>query len=130
TNGVDHVLKFFDHTLLEQNLQFMRRIFSIEMKLRKALSVIYLTAYDEGFYDLLREETIEIAKKDSQKPGENELAAARENEFFHLLFGQYIALNNRRLPKQAAEIIQLLRDSYDFDTVRAELSRRPVPAEA
>ena len=130
TDGVDHLVKFFDQMLLARNLEFMRRIFAIEMKLRKALSLIYLTAYDKGFYDLLREENIEILKRDGKKPDERELGAARENEFFHLLFSQYTSLNNRRLPKQVTEIIQLLRDSFDFETARAELSRRPVSNEA
>jgi hypothetical protein len=129
TDGVDHVLKFFDETILEQNLNFQRQLFKIEMKLRKALSLIYLSAYEDGFYDLLRDEKIEVLKKDGQPPGEADLRPAFENEFFHLLFSQYISLNERRLPKQTADLVQMLRDTESFDQLRRELIRRPVQIE-
>ncbi len=72
TPGVEHVLKFYDEHLLEENLSYMRELFVLEMRLRKALSVVYLAAYRDDYYDLLREENVTVA--DKEKPDERTIA--------------------------------------------------------
>jgi hypothetical protein len=125
TDGVDHVLKFYDDNLLEQNAGLMHELFALEMKLRKALSLIYLAAYRDDYYNLLRDESVKAFKKDGQKLTEAELKEPFENEFFHLLFSQYINLNKRPNPKPD-DILNLLRDSDSFDTIKLELTRIPI----
>ena len=54
---IEHIVKFEDPLLHQELAKYAEEIFSLEMKLRRVLSVIYLNAYQEdNFYDLLREE--------------------------------------------------------------------------
>lgn len=49
-----HVVKFYDDVLLEQNLELMREVFRLEMKLRQVISLIHLAApRRSSFYSLL-----------------------------------------------------------------------------
>jgi hypothetical protein len=126
TEGLKHVLKFFDSHLLEQNIALMRELFVLEMKLRKVLSVIYLAAYEDGYYNLLRDEIVEIKKKDGNKPSDAEMQKVRENQFFHLLFSDYIKLNKRRPPTKPEDVIALFKNAVSFETFREELNRMPI----
>ncbi|MDQ3459478.1 MAG: hypothetical protein M3498_09310 [Deinococcota bacterium] len=53
-------------------MSYMRELFVLEMRLRKALSVVYLAAYRDDYYDLLREENVTVA--DKEKPDERTIA--------------------------------------------------------
>jgi hypothetical protein len=126
--GVHHVLKFYDDVLLERNIERMREIFEIEMNLRRILSIIYLSAFADGYYDLLRDDEISIAKQDGNVPSTEHMQKSLENEFFYLLFSQYVRLNKR--PNFRIEnVITLLATSANFDYIRNELVRLPVQLE-
>jgi hypothetical protein len=126
SDEVDHLLKFYDDTLLEKHLTHQRELFDFEMRLRKALSIIYLNSYKESFYELLRDETT----KPAGSPTEREMLEAHENEFFHLLFSQYINLNKRRTLNKVEDIVKLVQAADDFDKFKQEVSRAPVEDEA
>ncbi len=126
SEGVDHLLKFYDDILLEKHIAHQRELFAFEMKLRKALSIIYLNSYTERFYELLRDETT----KPATSPTEREMLEAHENEFFHLLFSQYINLNKRRTLTKVEDILKLVQAADDFDKFKQEVSRAPVEDEA
>lgn len=128
-DGVLHLLKLYDDLLLENNLKLAREVFMLEMSLRKALSLIYLTEYENDFYNLLREDQVQIAKKDGKKPEPKEMEEIRENEFFHLLFSQYITLNQRRKLAEVKTILELVQQADNFDTFKSELSRLPISDE-
>ncbi len=125
--GVEHVLKFFDDLLLKQSLALAQELFALEMKLRRALSIIYLAAYEDGYYNLLRDEKTEIATNEKQTP--EHMKKLYENEFFYLLFKQYIYLNQRRLPSKVEDLMILLRDANGFEAFQQELERQPISDE-
>lgn len=128
-DGVLHLLKFYDELLLEKNLELAKEVFALEMTLRKALSLIYLTQYEDSSYNLLREDQVQIAKKDGEKPKPEEMEKSRENEFFHLLFSQYINLNKRRQLAEVKTILELIQQADSYDLFKAQLSRKPITDE-
>ncbi len=126
SEDVDHILKFYDESLLEKHITHQRELFEFEMKLRKALSIVYLNSYGERFYELLRDETIKPAGSST----ESEMLEAHENEFFHLLFSHYISLNKRRTINKVEDVLKIVQAADDFDKFKQEISRSPVQDEA
>jgi len=125
TVPVYHAVKFEDPLLSSDLAQFGREIFALEMKLRRVLSFIYLHAKQgpDDSYDLLRDESVQPMGKEKPKP--EQMMAAAENQFFHLTFSNYIALNQRpelKLPS----LLSIVRDSETYDAFRAELARAPI----
>lgn len=125
TPPIFHVVKFEDPLLKSELADRASEIFSLEMKLRRILSLIYLQAYQgEDPFNLLRDEV----EKPSHQTNEEQMQAAYENEFFHLTFSQYIKLNQRPDVKQA-KMLMLIRDFESYEAFRAELRRVSVEDE-
>jgi len=123
-----HVLKFFDDLMLEENIRHYREIFELEMRLRKAISLVYLAACEGRYYDLLRDDQMQIARTD--KPTDEVLKNASENELFHLLFSQYIQLNQRRRPAKVEDVLMLVTNMTTYDAFRDEITRQPIQNES
>ena len=95
---IEHVVKFEDDLLRQELAQRTEELFTLEMKLRRVLSLIYLHAYQEGDpYDLLCEEAVKPMA--SERPPPAQMKAVAENQFFHLVFSQYVGLNQRPEPR-------------------------------
>ena len=127
---VEHIIKFYDTLVEEENLKRARELFALEMRLRRAISFIYLYAYGGTYYDLLRNDALGTdgrLKKRMPKP--EELRAQTENEFFHLLFNHYGELNNQRETRQLDDLIKQLAASADFAALQRDLQRMPVEDE-
>jgi hypothetical protein len=117
-----HVVRFEDPLLFDQLQQWSAEIFALEMKLRRALTLIYLVAPTAGDpYDLLHEET--VTTQTTRHPEQMEKAV--ENEFFHLLFSNYPSLNRRPEPK-IEKLLKAIRTAEDFATLQNELKRTPI----
>ena len=127
TPPIFHVVKFEDPLLQDELAGYAKEIFALEMKLRRVLSIIYLHAYQgEDPFDLLRDEQEQPFAREQPKP--DQMKASNENQFFHLTFSQYINLNQRpelRLP----DIMQSIRNTEKYDTLRAEILRVPIEHE-
>lgn len=130
TPGVEHVLKFYDDHLLNQNLAYMRELFGLEMKLRKVLSLIYLGTHCNTPYDLLKDDVESVRKSSDQKLQPDQLRKLWENEFFHLLFSQYGTLNKRKLSGKMEDMVELLRQTDKFEVFQREMTRIPIEDEA
>ena len=115
-----HVLRFEDTMLRDKLSEYSCEIFSLEMKLRRVLSIIYLHAYanEEQPYNLLREER---TVKTTGRPNAGTMKDASENQFFHLTFSQYINLNDRDVLAGGNELIHLIRNSKDYGTLLENL---------
>ena len=126
-DSIFHVVRFEDPLLQDQLARYATEIFVLEMKLRRVLSFIYLHVYqrDEDPYDLLREE--QIRPMNSQLT-QHQMQDMKENQFFHLLFSQYINLNKRPEPS-LDDLRTLIRDSEQYDSLRGELLRSPITDE-
>lgn len=124
---IEHVLKFEDSLLRRELAQRADEIFSLEMKLRRVLSMIYLQAYQIGSpYDLLRDEAVQPMSKELQP---DQMQAAAENQFFHLTFSNYVGLNQRPELKQVSRLLELIRAKDSYETLKNALGRFPVEHE-
>jgi hypothetical protein len=124
---VEHVLKFYDSIVEERNINLARELFVMEMRMRRAITLIYLHAYGGTYYDLLRNDklgTDSHLRKRMPKP--ETLNEQAENEFFHLLFNHYGELNILRETRQLDDFIKQLVVSPDFVALQRELQRLPV----
>lgn len=122
---IDHIVKFEDPLLQQELAEHTEELFALEMKLRRVITVIYLNAYIDEPYNLLREET----EKPIQPPQEPQMRAAAENEFFFLTFGQYVNLNRRTEIRNLPALKELIRSSETYEVFRREISRQPVEDE-
>jgi hypothetical protein len=127
TPPIIHVVKYEDQLLLKKNIQYSKELYFLEMKLRRVLSVVYLNSYKDEYYSILRDESIQPMKK--EQPTNEQMRNSAENQFFHLTFGQYIGLNNRKLPANVSEIIEHLRECNTFEDFKEELERAPIEDE-
>ncbi|CAH2574390.1 hypothetical protein PRNO82_03750 [Planktothrix rubescens] len=124
TTPISHIVKFEDPLLQTKLAQWSAEIFAIEMKLRRVLTLIYLNAY-QGVepYKLLRDEKEQIATK--EKPSDQDMQEALENQFFYLVFSQYISLNQRPDPK-INDLLENIRSFVQYEELQAEITRKPV----
>lgn len=121
---ISHIVKFEDPLLQADLAQWSAEIFAIEMKLRRVLTLIYLNAY-QGVepYKLLKEEKEQMAAK--EKPTDREMQDNLENQFFHLLFSQYVNLNQRPDP-QIGKLLEHIRNFIQYEELQTEINRKPV----
>jgi hypothetical protein len=127
TPPIFHAVKFEDPILQVELFQRATEIYALEMKLRRALSLIYLHAYQTGdSFDLLRDEAVQPVAK--ERPTAEQMRAAAENQFFHLTFGQYVGLNQRPDIKISA-MLEVIRTAAQYESFRSEILRSPVAYE-
>ena len=127
SDSILHSLRFEDPLLQEELARHAAEIFLLEMKLRRALSFIYLHAYQrQDPYALLGEEQVDPVTPNLNK---RDMVNATENEFFHITFSQYIGLNQRRDLRQVPQVLRALRDSRSYNEFREEVTRRPIANE-
>ena len=128
SDPIIHSLRFEDPLLQEELARRAAEIFSIEMKLRRVLSFIYLRAYQrQDPYDLLKDEQVDPVPANLEK---QDMVVATENQFFHITFSQYIKLNRRRELRQVPQVLSVLRDSESYDVFREEMTRGPIKDES
>lgn len=125
SSQVFHVVKFEDPLLQRYLAERAEEIFALEMKLRRVLSLAYLNAYRlENPFELLREERRE--NQPQNRPDLSHMSSVSENQFFHLLFGQYADLNRRQEPTNISNLLGYIRSSKDYTDFHTEISRRPI----
>ncbi|MCA2555016.1 MAG: hypothetical protein IM466_15170 [Microcystis sp. M04BS1] len=124
TTPISHIVKFEDSLLQADLARWSAEIFAIEMKLRRVLTLIYLNAY-QGLepYKLLKDEKEQIAAK--EKPTDIDMQDNLENQFFHLLFSQYVNLNQRPDLK-VSELLEKIRNFVQYEELQTEINRKPV----
>jgi len=125
---VFHILKFGDPLLKRRLAQYADELFDLEMSLREALSAVFLMQYGDDFYNLLRKVAVKFTSK--KKPEESKMAAALENEFFHLLFKQYTQLNERKKTSNVSQLLEAIGTARDFEDFRREITRHPIAEES
>ena len=125
TPPISHVVKFEDPVLEAYLAERASEIFALEMKLRRVLSFVYLNAYQlEDPLNLLREERRENQPQPIPEP--EHMIAVKENQFFHLVFSQYINLNQRHEPRNVSDLLENIRSSKDYDSFRAKIMLGPI----
>ena len=125
TPPISHVVKFEDPLLELYLAERASEIFALEMKLRRVLSFVYLNAYQlEDPLNLLREERRENQPQPIPEP--EHMIAVKENQFFHLVFSQYVNLNQRHEPRSVQDLMESIRNSCEYDTFRAKIMQSPI----
>lgn len=124
TIPVMHVVKFEDPLLHDELAKRSEELYSLELKLRRVLTAIYLHAYREKPYELLREEAVKPQTKNP--PTVKDMVEPSENEFFHLNFRQYGELNQRPSVKDVNAMLDLIKEHDTYAALCIELARQPV----
>lgn len=115
--------------------QHTQDIFDIEMKLREVLTFIFLNRYPNAPYDVLSEfkhkpKSDRLHTKDSTSKREETLKPLFENEFFHLLFSDYIKLDHHALkPIGNDDVISAITSSENFKALQNQLTARGIQNE-
>ena len=125
TPPIVHAVRFEDPLLQAELAERAKEIFALEMKLRRVLSLIYLYAYrSEEPFNLLRNEKV----NPMGKPTPEQMKRVGENQFFHLTFGNYAALNQKQEFKHN-ELLKIIRDADTYEKFYDEFNRVPIEHE-
>ena len=124
--GIEHLLKLNDSQLQCTLRRYGNEIFEIEMKLREALSLIFINTYGEDFYALLKEVKVEPTGKSA--PAESQMQAQYENQFFSLVFSDYININVRK-DLNLDRIKEYMGWAEDFEELKRRITTNPIAKE-
>jgi len=119
--NIDVVFKYFDELMSEEHKSYAEEIFEIEMKLREIISFIFIDTYKVDYYNLLKEINVKIQPLNgSNRPDKNYFESHFENEFFFLLFSDYIHLNDLKKISQN-DLMELIINSNDYDELKKNI---------
>ena len=122
---IKHLLKLNDPQLQRTLHDYGKEIFDIEMKLREALSLIFIDTYGKDFYDFVNETTVNPISPPSAK----EMSESYENQFFFLLFSHYIRINNSKQPDlDRGRIEEYIEQAEDLEDLTQLITpKKPIP---
>ena len=124
--NIDLVLKYSDEGMQEEHQKYAKEIFDLEMRLREVISFIFLDTYKGDYHNLLREFKVKIQPLNKNyKPNEEYCNSHFENEFFFLLFSDYIKLNELKELRQP-DLIDRIVNSNDYDELRKNIQYRGI----
>ncbi len=128
---VEVVFKFEDTDLFPRLSMLYNDLFEIEMKLREAITFIYIDTYGSDYYNLLKENDIipqfegrSNLRKDTEQR-EQFLSNRLENEFFHILFSQYSKLHELK-PLKMEDLTNSIKVSKNFEEFKKRVTTRGV----
>lgn len=127
-------LKFSDSIQFALLNGIYEELYRTEMKLREAVSFVFVDTYNDGYYDLLRdiELTPQFERKSNLRKKEEErrayLRKRLENEFFHILFPEYCKLTELK-PLKERNLFHIAEISADFDEFKGNIVNRGVKKE-
>ena len=124
--GIRHLLKLNDPQLRRTLRDYGDEIFEIEMKLREALSLIFVDSYGQNFYTLLKEVRVEPTGREA--PEESQMHAHCENQFFFLVFSDYININVRK-QLNLDRIVEYMGQAEDFEGLKQMITTNPITKE-
>jgi hypothetical protein len=123
-DGIEHLLKLNDPQLRRTLRDYAEEIFEIEMKLREALSLIFVDTYGEDFYALLKDVTVEPTGR--RAPEQSQMQVQYENQFFFLLFSNYINVNVRK-QLSVERIEEYMKRAEAFEELKGMITaERPI----
>lgn len=122
-DGIEHLLKLNDPQLQCTLRRYGDQIFEIEMKLREALSLIFVhTYYDEDFYDLLKEVNVNTHERKTAE----QMRKYYENQFFYLSFRAYRQINESKPATKVDEVLKHIREAQDFEDLQEIIAANPI----
>jgi len=125
-DNIKVVFKYSDELMFENHKNYVKDIFELEMKLREVISFIFIDTYKENYYDLLNEMKIAIKPVNkNQKADETYYKSHFENEFFFLLFSDYIHVNDLKDLNQS-DLMDMIINSNDYDELKQKIQTRGI----
>ncbi len=117
------ITKFLDESMQCVHWTIFRELFVIEMKLREIITFIFLANYENQYNNLLNDYKIKFAK-DMKK---DDLTRNYENEFFYILFSDYLKLDESNLKEMTnRELINFINKSDTFEEFQQFISNRGI----
>jgi len=124
--NIDLVLKYGDEGMQVEYQKYAKEIFDLEMRLREVISFIFLDTYKEDWHNLLREIDVKIQPLNkNNKPNGEYYNSHFENEFFFLLFSDYIKLNDLKELKQP-DLIEMIINSNEYADLKQKIQNRGI----
>lgn len=111
-------IKYQDDNLLETLRDLYYEIFDIEMNLREIISLIFITTYENDYFNFLDIQKIKPIIKGQKKQDIPDFFRSRfQNEFFFLTFNQY---KNLEIPDivKSSTLISLLSNKQKSNTFK------------
>jgi len=127
--NIEVVFKYFDESMSEKHKSYAEEIFEIEMKLREIISFIFIDTYKGDYHNLLKEIDVKIQPLNgNNKPDKDYFERHFENEFFFLLFSDYMHLSE---PKKISQndLMELIINSNDYDELKRNIQNRGITKE-
>jgi|GEM_PF-2401737 len=125
-SNINLVIKYNDEVMATQYQEYAKEIFELEMKLREAISFIFLDTYKEDYYNLLKDINVKIQSlSENSKPDENYFNSHFEDEFFFLRFSDYTNLDNQKDLKQS-DLIKMISNSDSFEDLKQKMQNRGI----
>jgi hypothetical protein len=128
-DNIEVLFKYFDEGMLKDHKDYVEEIFELEMKLREIFSFVFIDTYKEDYYSLLKEVDVNVQPLNGKhKPNEEYLRKHFENEFFFLLFSDYIRLDNLRKINHN-DLMEMIKSSNSYDELRQNIQNRGITKE-
>jgi len=123
------ILKYNDEVTQKEYKYYAKEIYDLEMGLREIISFIFLNTYKEDYYNLLRETRVKAQRLDKNNiPNKEYYESHFENEFFFLLFSDYIKINELKELK-SLDLIEIITNSNDYDDLKQKIQNRGIVKE-
>ena len=117
--GVEHLLKLNDPQLQRTLRDYGDKIFEIEMKLREALSLIFVHTYGKDFYDLLKYTNLTTSGECKTDLMEDYY----QNQFFFLELNDYISINVGKQPN-LEKVVNSIEQTENFKELKQMLTTK------
>jgi len=131
SDEIEAVFKFDDSDLFMKLDAIHSDLFTMEMRLREAMTLIFIDTYGTDYYDLMKETNVKprldgksnLLTNQNQK--ESYLRNRLENEFFYILFDQYDKLGELKSMK-IEDLVSMAESAKDFDEFRNQMIFRGI----
>lgn len=130
SDEVEAVFKFEDLDLFSKLDALHNDLFKIEMRLREAMTLIFVDTYGTDYYNLLKETNVKPhfegrSNLSNKEQKEAFLGKRFENEFFHILFNEYGKLTELK-SMRLDDIVFIAETSKNFEEFRNQIVFRGI----
>lgn len=123
---VSSLIKLTDETRFLQYIELYKEIAHLEMQLREILTYIFYKEYPESPFSVLGDYPIKPLK---EAPNDEDFKNRMENEFFYLLFSDYISLEKPKEISNIKDISNILENSESFESFKEKITKRGISNE-
>lgn len=120
------LIKLSDETRFTQYVNLYKEIAHIEMQLREILTYIFYKEYPDTPFNVLGDYPVKLLK---DLPSSDEFKNRMENEFFYLVFSDYISLEKPKEISNIKDLNVLLESSDSFENFKEKITKRGISNE-